>query len=41
MFFAQMAYVIFEYPIGILADKYIGEKEMMGVGFFVLTISTA
>lgn len=39
MFFAQLAYVLFEYPIGILADKYIGEKEMMGVGFFIIAIS--
>ena len=41
MFFAQLAYVIFEYPIGIIADKYIGEKEMMGAGFFIIAISTA
>jgi len=41
MFFAQMAYVLLEYPIGIIADKYIGEKEMMGVGFFIIIISTA
>jgi predicted MFS family arabinose efflux permease len=40
MFFAQMAYVIFEYPIGIIADRYIGEKEMMGFGFLI-AISTA
>lgn len=39
MFFAQLAYVIFEYPIGIVADKYIGEKEMMGFGFLILAIS--
>ncbi len=41
MFFAQLAYVILEYPIGIIADKYIGEKEMMGVGFFIIAIATA
>lgn len=41
MFFAQLAYVTFEYPIGILADRYIGEKEMMGIGFFIITIATA
>lgn len=41
MFFAQMAYVIFEYPIGIIADKYIGEKEMMGFGFLILAISVS
>ncbi|MCD5381303.1 MAG: MFS transporter [Candidatus Pacebacteria bacterium] len=41
MFFAQLAYVIFEYPIGIIADKYIGEKEMMIFGFLIITISTS
>jgi len=41
MFFAQMAYVIFEYPIGIIADKYIGEKEMMGFGFLIIAVSTS
>jgi hypothetical protein len=41
MFFAQMAYVILEYPIGIIADRYIGEKEMMCFGFLIITISTA
>ena len=35
------AYVIFEYPIGVLADKYLGEKEMMALGFFILIISSA
>ena len=39
MFFAQFAYVIFEYPVGIIADKYIGEKEMMGFGFLILAVS--
>lgn len=39
MFFGQLAYVIFEYPIGLVADKYIGEKEMMGFGFLILAIS--
>lgn len=41
MFFAQMAYVLFEYPIGIIADRYIGEKEMMAAGFLIIAISTA
>jgi Major Facilitator Superfamily len=41
MFFAQSAYVICEYPIGIIADKYIGEKEMMALGLMILAISTA
>lgn len=36
-----VAYVIFEYPIGIIADDYIGEKEMMAVGFLILALSSA
>ncbi len=36
-----LAYVIFEYPIGIIADRYIGEQEMMAVGFVILAITTA
>ena len=35
------AFVIFEYPIGIIADKYIGEKEMMALGFVVLALACA
>lgn len=35
------AYVLFEYPIGLLADKYIGEKEMMAAGFLVLAVSSS
>lgn len=34
-----LAYVFFEYPIGIIADKYIGEKEMMIAGFVILMMS--
>jgi predicted MFS family arabinose efflux permease len=41
MFFGQLAYVIMEYPIGIIADKYIGEKEMMALGLMIMAISTA
>ena len=41
MFFAQMAYVICEYPIGVIADKYIGEKEMMALGLMILAVGTA
>jgi hypothetical protein len=41
MFFGQLAYVIFEYPIGLIADRYIGEKEMMGFGFLILIVSTS
>lgn len=36
-----IAYVIFEYPIGIIADKKLGEKEMMALGFAVLALTSA
>lgn len=36
-----MAYVILEYPIGIIADKYTGEKELMALGFMIIAISTS
>lgn len=39
IFFGQMAYVLLEYPIGIIGDTYLGEKEMMGFGFLILAIS--
>jgi hypothetical protein len=41
IFFAQLAYVILEYPIGIVADRYIGEKEMMAAGFLIIIIATS
>lgn len=36
-----LAFVIFEYPTGLLADKYFGEKEMMAIGFVALALSSA
>jgi len=36
-----LAFVLFEYPIGIIADRHIGEKEMMALGFVVLALSSA
>jgi len=39
--FGLLAYIIFEYPIGIIADKFIGEKEMMAAGLVILGISSA
>ncbi len=35
------AYVICEWPIGIIADKWIGEKEMMAFGFLILAVSAS
>lgn len=36
-----LSYAIFEYPIGILADKKFGEKEMMALGFLVLGVTVS
>ncbi len=38
---AMLAYAIFEYPIGIIADKLYGEKEMMALGFVVLAVTVS
>lgn len=35
------AFVIFEYPIGLMADRHWGEKEMMAVGFVFLALTSA
>ncbi|MCA9364262.1 MFS transporter [Candidatus Kaiserbacteria bacterium] len=41
LFVGLLAYVIFEYPIGFIADRWWGEKEMMLIGFVVLSVSVA
>lgn len=41
LFVALTAYVFFEYGIGVLADRYIGEQEMMGIGFLILAVTTS
>jgi predicted MFS family arabinose efflux permease len=41
LFVGQLAYVTFEYPIGIVADTYLGEKELMAVGFLIIAAVTA
>jgi predicted MFS family arabinose efflux permease len=41
VFAGLLAYVICEYPIGLIADKYLGEKEMMAFGFFLIAVSTS
>ncbi len=32
-------FIIFEIPAGLIADKYLGEKEMMSAGFIILAVS--
>ncbi len=39
--FALFAYVIIEWPVGIIADRWLGEKELMALGFLILAISTS
>ncbi len=41
LFVGLTAYIICEYPIGEIADRYIGEKEMMAAGFIILLVSTS
>jgi predicted MFS family arabinose efflux permease len=36
-----LAFVIFEYPIGLMADRHWGEKEMMAVGFVILALCSS
>jgi len=38
---AMIAYLIFEWPAGKLADNFWGEKELMAVGFLILAGTTA
>lgn len=41
LFVGLLAYVLLEYPVGRIADLYIGEKEIMTAGFLILAVSTA
>lgn len=36
-----LSYVVFEYPTGVIADRYLGEQEMMSVGFLIIAVTTA
>jgi len=36
-----LAYTLFEFPVGWLADNTFGEKEMMALGFLILTLAVA
>lgn len=33
-------FVLLEYALGVVADKYIGEKELMSLGFVIMSLST-
>lgn len=41
LFVGLMAYVLLEYLIGFIADTYLGEKEMMALGFAITGIATS
>ena len=41
LFVGLMAYVFLEYIIGVIADTWLGEKEMMALGFFIIAIATS
>lgn len=41
LFAGLMAYVFIEYPVGVIADTYFGEKEMMGLGLLIMAVSTS
>jgi MFS family permease len=36
-----LPFVLIQIPLGKLADKYLGEKEMLTIGFLIMAISTA
>lgn len=40
IFVGQLAYVLLEYPIGLVADNILGEREMMTAGFLILAATT-
>ncbi len=40
LFFMVIPYVLIEYPAGIIADRYLGEKELMVTGFLITGVTT-
>ncbi len=38
--FAMVPYIVLEYPVGLIADRWLGEKEFLIVGFLILAAST-
>lgn len=34
------SFVIFQYPLGKIADKYLGEKEILASGFVIMSVAT-
>lgn len=40
LFLMLVPYLLIEYPVGVIADKYLGEKEMLYVGYAITSIAT-
>ncbi len=40
LFIMILPYIIIEFPAGVLADRFLGEKELLFVGFCVTAVST-
>ena len=41
LFVGLLAYVFLEWPIGIAADRWFGEKEIMALGFLIIAVGTS
>ncbi len=41
LFVGLLAYVFLEYMIGVIADNWLGEKEMMALGFLITAVATS
>jgi predicted MFS family arabinose efflux permease len=41
LFIMLIPYILIEFPAGILADKWLGEKELLFAGFIITSVSTA
>lgn len=39
--FMLLPFILLEYPAGIMADKYLGEKEILILGFFIIIAASA
>ena len=41
LFIMLIPYILIQYPAGVIADRYLGEKEMLITGFIIMSASTA
>ena len=40
LFLMLIPYILIEYPAGVIADKYLGEKELLATGFVITVLAT-